>query len=1080
MKKRRVVLTGLGIVFSLITVYPQNNEPVNFNVIPPSPNALSMLKFCEIPVSTYTGIPKIDIPIYEYKGKYIDLPISLKYHAGGVRVEEIASNVGLGWALSAGGSVSRIVRGLADDMATYGYLAAGNLENCTGIFTPVYSGSKCYNYFTGREDSEQDIFYVNANNLSFKFTLSKEGVAELDPQLKIKVEKRTGSLIYDSYGNITEWIITDESGVKYSFAKREFTKLTSSSDLYKPLPPKYVVTSWYLTEIKAPFDFEIISFEYEQFTYKYDLNMSESLVPEYVRTTSAINMIAQRITRINTPDSGFISFIYDNGGYRCDLKGDRVLTDITVNSSIKEIRHFNLTYNYMLADGFESYNSCGFDGDHQLGKRLVLAEVEQEGNKPYQFFYYNGLPARDSKSQDHWGFYNGESNTTLLPETYYYTKCFDIGYQKIGNANRRPDSLLVKSGSLNKIKYPTSGSTSFEYEINKASNSLLEYSLVNKNYSLDGISGTSKQITIHREQLPFTYLSFTLSIFPPGCIDSVCGVRALIKQNGTTVVSESFTKGEFNQSKIKKEIKTTLSNGNYEFTFEYIREDICPDMPDDPFMLELNYTNESTDNNKLAGGIRISRITENPDSVDNNNKMEKWYEYVNQDRSSSGYILHQPVYLTLYDFRTLPCYFGSLTSTSRAVLGNTQGSPVGYSRVIEHFGEENENGYTEYRYTSPNDYPDQYGFSNSSEFPFVPPSSFENWRGLLTRKQIWNSDNVLVEKLINTYDISSTFGDGMTNVKVGNDESWKGDGKILIGQNYTNYQIRANLASTRAVNYYETGDSVVVVTDFSYSTIYNKVSSKKVSYLTDGEILMEKYYYPQDFTRNINIALDTLFYGNNFNVRIINETWKGINENNLYMIGSSANVYKNSLDGKVFLDEIYSLKADKPLAVSEILEFDPNKILRKPEFYFREAKFKSYDDRNNILEYIKSDGVCSSFYWGYYNTYPVARFENMNYSVIENNINGLRSELDYLDNYTVLSDSTIRAQLKSHNDLIRTKAPANAIVTTFTYDPQVGMTSRTDPNGITIYYEYDSLQRLSFVRDKDWNIIKRYEYHYAD
>ena len=56
--------------------------------------------------------------------------------------------------------------------------------------------------------------------------------------------------------------------------------------------------------------------------------------------------------------------------------------------------------------------------------------------------------------------------------------------------------------------------------------------------------------------------------------------------------------------------------------------------------------------------------------------------------------------------------------------------------------------------------------------------------------------------------------------------------------------------------------------------------------------------------------------------------------------------------------------------------------------------------------------------------------------------------------------------------------PVGASMTTFTYDPLVGMTSSTDPNGVVTKYEYDSFGRLKNVRDNDSKITARNYYHY--
>jgi YD repeat-containing protein len=56
--------------------------------------------------------------------------------------------------------------------------------------------------------------------------------------------------------------------------------------------------------------------------------------------------------------------------------------------------------------------------------------------------------------------------------------------------------------------------------------------------------------------------------------------------------------------------------------------------------------------------------------------------------------------------------------------------------------------------------------------------------------------------------------------------------------------------------------------------------------------------------------------------------------------------------------------------------------------------------------------------------------------------------------------------------------PTYSKMTTYTYDPSIGLTSMTDPNDLTSYFEYDELGRLVVVRDSDRNIIKHYKYHY--
>ncbi|MBC7919870.1 MAG: hypothetical protein H7Z75_02150 [Ferruginibacter sp.] len=93
-------------------------------VIPPSPEAAALGKYGALPVGLYTGVPSISVPLYEIKGRRLTLPVSLNYHASGVRVDEVASWVGLGWTLNAGGVITRSVKGMPDeqDYLTGNYL----------------------------------------------------------------------------------------------------------------------------------------------------------------------------------------------------------------------------------------------------------------------------------------------------------------------------------------------------------------------------------------------------------------------------------------------------------------------------------------------------------------------------------------------------------------------------------------------------------------------------------------------------------------------------------------------------------------------------------------------------------------------------------------------------------------------------------------------------------------------------------------------------------------------------------------------------------------------------------------------
>ncbi len=54
--------------------------------------------------------------------------------------------------------------------------------------------------------------------------------------------------------------------------------------------------------------------------------------------------------------------------------------------------------------------------------------------------------------------------------------------------------------------------------------------------------------------------------------------------------------------------------------------------------------------------------------------------------------------------------------------------------------------------------------------------------------------------------------------------------------------------------------------------------------------------------------------------------------------------------------------------------------------------------------------------------------------------------------------------------------PSSAQMTTYAYEPLIGLKSQSDINNRISYYEYDGMGRLKLIRDQDKNILKKYYY----
>ncbi len=100
------------------TSQPQYFEP---SLLPRSPTSTAFEKYGSYQVNKYTGVPDISIPLYIIEAGGFNIPITLSYHASGIKLSEAASWAGLGWSVSPGGQITRRTMGMPDD-AIAGYL----------------------------------------------------------------------------------------------------------------------------------------------------------------------------------------------------------------------------------------------------------------------------------------------------------------------------------------------------------------------------------------------------------------------------------------------------------------------------------------------------------------------------------------------------------------------------------------------------------------------------------------------------------------------------------------------------------------------------------------------------------------------------------------------------------------------------------------------------------------------------------------------------------------------------------------------------------------------------------------------
>lgn len=268
---------------------PAINSPYN-QVSIVSPTAASLGKYADIPVNNHTGIPEISIPLYTVKEGNLSLPISLSYHGGGVPVMEPASWVGTGWALNAGGVITRQVMGGPDVSGTGIIARTGHFSQYgfSNYFHDSGNGSPGPNFSYFEHDiydGEPDLYTFNFNGYVGKFYFSDDRTPVLVNGDDLKIDyyypRENGLATSIADIDIQGFIITVPTGDKYYFGITDNLTLASNDRAKKPMEITFpfsedhetvsdmVFSSYYLNKIVAADGVHTIKFTYASEKYSY-------------------------------------------------------------------------------------------------------------------------------------------------------------------------------------------------------------------------------------------------------------------------------------------------------------------------------------------------------------------------------------------------------------------------------------------------------------------------------------------------------------------------------------------------------------------------------------------------------------------------------------------------------------------------------------------------------------------------------------------------------------------------------------------------------------------------------------------
>ena len=131
-----------------------------------------------------------------------------------------------------------------------------------------------------------------------------------------------------------------------------------------------------------------------------------------------------------------------------------------------------------------------------------------------------------------------------------------------------------------------------------------------------------------------------------------------------------------------------------------------------------------------------------------------------------------------------------------------------------------------------------------------------------------------------------------------------------------------------------------------------------------------------------------------------------------------------------------------------------------------------YDSHANRVQAIKDNKEKVTYLYGYNNQYVIAVIENAEYSAVNTALGNAATTIAAADQPTTAQWNSINGLRSSHPEWH---------VTTYKWQPLVGVISMTDPAGVETRYTYDGLGRLtrkSQVVDNSETTIEEYEYHY--
>lgn len=488
-RKAKVLFLSMFASCALCSFAEENNIPRIDMILPQTPQAAALARYGEYPVGHTSGVPQIDIPLYDVVLGSYHLPISISYHASGNKVNDVASYVGLGWSLNAGGVITRSIMGADDlrynvDRSYYNPQKIAHqrdAEHRDG-FQNYDEVSRVANATFDYLDSEADKFTYNFNGhvgmMRYDYKQDRFRSLNAEPiQIFHTAESYLGS--GDSH-----FVIVDSDGIEYTFDVAERTGVHEDGEW--PL-----VSSWYLSNISTPngdIKLKYVKGEsFSQYFHRQTLTAGEfgnvEVFPsknsnpciKSIWTCTKVLYMPQLLSSIEW-NGNKVTFSYASD--RTDICPQRLMQMKVTNADGEIVREVTFDNNLYL-------------GSTKQNKRMLLRSLIASNEGKYIFSYdmtalpnyaydaitysgWMGIPCQT----DYWGYYNARSSRHHIPKKVakqlieFAQSTINYNDYIQNGADKTPQEKGTMAGILKSIKYPTGGYTNFTFEQNKAGSHL--------------------------------------------------------------------------------------------------------------------------------------------------------------------------------------------------------------------------------------------------------------------------------------------------------------------------------------------------------------------------------------------------------------------------------------------------------------------------------------------------------------------------------------------------------------------------------------------------------------------------------